>query len=112
VINGAHLIIYSRDADADRTFFKNVLKFDHVDDGGGWLIFKVPPAELGIHPSDENDLHEVFFMCDDLDAEMAKLKKAGVACTPTTTQPWGTLTQMTLPGGGKLGLYQPRHKRP
>jgi catechol 2,3-dioxygenase-like lactoylglutathione lyase family enzyme len=112
VINGAHLIIYSRDAEADRAFFKNVLKFAHVDDGGGWLIFKVPPAELGIHPSDENDLHEVFFMCDDLDAEMARLKKAGVPCTPVTTQPWGTLTQMTLPGGGKLGLYQPRHKRP
>jgi catechol 2,3-dioxygenase-like lactoylglutathione lyase family enzyme len=112
MIDGAHIIIYSRDAEADRAFFKNVLEFDCVDDGGGWLIFKVPPAELGIHPSDENDLHEFYLMCDDLDAEMARLKKAGVPVTPAMTREWGTATQLTLPGGGKLGLYQPRHKRP
>jgi catechol 2,3-dioxygenase-like lactoylglutathione lyase family enzyme len=112
MISGAHIIIYSKDADADRAFFKNVLKFGYVDDTGGWLVFKVPPAELGVHPSDENDLHEFFLMCDDLDAEMAALKKAGVPCTPPSTQPWGVATQITLPGGGKLGLYQPRHARP
>ena len=112
MISGAHVIIYSRDAEADRAFFKNVLKFGHVDGGGGWLIFKLPPAEVAVHPSDENDLHEFFLMSDDIDAEMARLKKAGVPCSPPSTQGWGTATQITLPGGGKLGLYQPRHARP
>ena len=112
MINGAHVILYSKDAEADKAFFKNVLKFGHVDVGHGWLIFKLPPAECAVHPSDENDTHEFYLMCDDLDMEMAKLKKAGVACEPPSTQPWGILTRISLPGGGKLGLYQPRHARP
>src|SRR6185312_15891758 len=87
MINGAHVIIYSKDAEADKAFFKNVLKFGHVDVGHGWLIFKAPPAEFAVHPSDENDLHEFYLMCDDLDMEMAALKKAGVACEPPSTQP-------------------------
>jgi catechol 2,3-dioxygenase-like lactoylglutathione lyase family enzyme len=112
MIDGAHVIIYSKDAEADKAFFRNVLKFGHVDVGHGWLIFKLPPSEVAVHPSDENDLHEFYLMCDDLDAEMAQLKKSGVSCAPPTAQPWGTLTHITLPGGGKLGLYQPRHARP
>jgi catechol 2,3-dioxygenase-like lactoylglutathione lyase family enzyme len=111
-IDGAHVIIYSKDAEADRAFFQNVLKFPHVDAGHGWLIFKLPPSEVAVHPSDENDLHEFYLMCDDLDAEMTRLKKAGVVCEPPSTQPWGRLTRLKLPGGGKLGLYQPRHARP
>ena len=112
MIDGAHIIIYSKDAEADKAFFKNVLKFQNVDVGHGWLIFKLPPAEVAVHPSDENDLHELYLMTDDLDAEMTALKKAGVPCETPSQQPWGLLTHVTLPGGGKLGLYQPRHARP
>jgi len=112
MINGGHVIIYSKDAEADRAFFKNVLKFGHVDVGHGWLIFKLPPSEVAVHPSDENDLHEFYLMTDDLDAEMKRLKQAGIPCDPPTTQPYGIMTQLTLPGGGKLGMYQPRHARP
>src|SRR5882724_4204072 len=106
MIDGAHVIIYSKDAEADKAFFKNVLKFGHVDAGHGWLIFKLPPAEVAVHPS-ENDSHEFYLMTDDLDMEMARLKKAGVACEAPSTQRWGILTRIRLPGGGAIGLYQP-----
>ncbi len=112
MINGAHVIVYSKDAEADKAFLKNVLKFRNVDIGHGWLIFALPPSEMAVHPSDENDMHELYFMCDDLDAEMASLKKSGVAFEPVTMQPWGRLTRIRLPGGGQVGLYQPRHERP
>ena len=112
MINGAHVIIYSKDADADKAFFKNVLKFPNVDVGHGWLIFKLPPAEVAVHPSDENDLHELYLMCDDLDAVMAQLKKSGVVCETPAMQGWGRSTRLKLPGGGQLGIYQPRHERP
>jgi catechol 2,3-dioxygenase-like lactoylglutathione lyase family enzyme len=112
MIDGAHVIIYSKDAEADRHFFRNVLQFPFVDVGKGWLIFKLPPAEVAVHPSDENDLHELHLMTDDLDAEMARLKKSGVACSEPTLQGWGRLTRIKLPGGGEIGLYQPRHARP
>ena len=112
MINGAHVIIYSTDAEKDRLFFKNVLKFNHVDVGGGWLMFALPPSEVAVHPSDENSVHELYLMCDNLDATMKDLAKAGVACDHVTTQSWGRSTELTLPGGGKLGLYEPRHERP
>ena len=112
MIIGAHAILYSRDAEADRTFFKNVLKFPFVDVHSGWLIFKLPPSEAAIHPSDENDMHELYLMTDDLDAEMASLKRNGVACEDPSHQSWGRATRLKLPGGGALGLYQPRHERP
>lgn len=112
MIDGAHIIIYSKDAEADRAFFKNVLKFRNVDVGHGWLIFALPPSEVAVHPSDENNVHEFYLMCDDLDATMAQLKKSGVACDAPATQGWGRSTRVRLPGGGELGLYQPRHGRP
>jgi hypothetical protein len=112
VINGAHVIVYSRDAGADKVFFRDVLKFGHVDVGHGWLIFQLPPAEMAVHPADENDSHELYLMCDDLDAEIARLAAAGVACEATSMQAWGKLTRLSLPGGGRIGLYQPRHARP
>jgi catechol 2,3-dioxygenase-like lactoylglutathione lyase family enzyme len=112
MINGAHVVIYSRNADADRDFFRNVLKFSFVDAHGGWLIFKLPPAEVAVHPSDENDMHELYLMTDDLDAEIATLRKAGIGCEEPVQQSWGRLTHIKLPGGGTLGLYQPRHSRP
>jgi catechol 2,3-dioxygenase-like lactoylglutathione lyase family enzyme len=112
MINGAHVILYSKNAEADRAFFRNVLKFPYVDAHDGWLIFKLPPSEVAMHPSDENDMHEFHLMTDDLDLEMAALKKAGVACEEATQQGWGRITRIRLPGGGTLGLYQPRHVRP
>jgi catechol 2,3-dioxygenase-like lactoylglutathione lyase family enzyme len=112
MINGAHVILYSKDAPADRAFLEDVLGFAHVDAGHGHLIFKLPPAEVALHPSDENDLHILYLMTNDLCAEIAALEKAGVACEAVTQQSWGRLTQIRLPGGGALGLYQPRHERP
>ena len=112
MINGGHVIIYSKDAEADKAFIKNVLKFPYVDVNQGWLIFKLPPAEIAVLPSDENDLHEFYLMTDDLELEIRNLKKAGVSCDDVTQQGWGRLTRIKLPGGGTLGLYQPRHQRP
>ena len=112
MVNGAHVIIYSKDAAADRAFIKNVLKFPFVDVNNGWLIFKLPPAEVAVHPSDENDLHEFYLMTDDLDLEIRSLNKAGVTCDAVSQQGWGRSTRIQLPGGGTLGLYQPRHQRP
>jgi hypothetical protein len=112
MINGGHVIIYSRNADADRVLIRDVLKFKHVDVNGGWLIFKLPPSELAVHPSDENDLHEFYLMTDDLELEIRTLRKAGVECDPVLQQGWGRSTRIQLPGGGSLGLYEPRHARP
>lgn len=112
MINGAHVVIYSKDAEADRALLKNVLKFSFVDAHGGWLIFKLPPAEVAVHPSDDNDMHELYLMTDDLDAELIALRKARVHCEEAVQQSWGRVTRISLPGGGALGLYQPRHARP
>jgi len=111
MINGSHVIIYSRDADADRDFFRDVLEYPHVDAGHGWLIFKLPPAEAAVHPSD-TESHELFLMCDDLARTMAELTARGVEfATPVEEQRWGVVTSIRLPGGGQVGLYEPRHER-
>jgi hypothetical protein len=112
MIIGAHSIIYSKDADGDRAFLRDVLKFTNVDVGGGWLIFGLPPAEVAVHPSDENDVHEFYLMCENVEAFIAEMKNRKIKCGPLHNQPWGALTQLILPGGGKLGVYQPRHPRP
>ncbi len=112
MINGAHVIVYSKDAEADKAFIQKVLNFPFVDVNQGWLIFKLPPAELAVHPSDENDMHELYLMTDDLDLEIRGLHKAGVACDDVSQQRWGRSTRIQLPGGGTLGLYEPRHQRP
>jgi catechol 2,3-dioxygenase-like lactoylglutathione lyase family enzyme len=112
MINGAHTVIYSKDAEADKAFLRDVLGFGHVDVGHGWLIFALPPAEIAVHPSDENDKHEIFLMCDDLEATAAALADKGVAFEPFSNQGWGRMTRLRLPGGGGLGLYEPRHARP
>lgn len=112
MIIGAHSIIYSKNPDADRTFLRNVLKLPNVDVGGGWLIFGLPPAEVAVHPSDENDVHEFYLMCDNVEAFISEMKKHNITCGPVHNQGWGILTQVMLPGGGKLGVYQPRHARP
>lgn len=112
MITGAHSIIYSKDPEADRAFLRDVLKFPSVDVGEGWLIFGLPPAEVAVHPSKKNDIHEFYLMCDDVTAFVAGMKKRKVACTPVQNMGWGSLTQVMLPGGGKLGVYEPRHARP
>src|SRR5690348_231895 len=112
MITGAHIVLYSKDAEADKAFLRDVLEFDYVDAGTGRLIFKLPPAETQLHPSDENDRHELFLICDDVEAETARLTEKGVACEPLVNPGWGRLTRITLPGGGSLGLYQARHARP
>ena len=112
MIVGAHSIIYSRNPDADRAFLRDVLKLPNVDVGGGWLIFGLPPAEVAVHPSEKNDVHEFYLMCDDVNAFIAEMASLGVTCSEVHAQPWGALTEVTLPGGGKLGVYQPRHARP
>ncbi len=110
MITGAHSIIYSTDAEADRTFLRDVLGFPHVDVGGGWLIFGLPPAEVAIHPSDNNDVHELYLMCEDIEALIALMTDHNIDCSPAHEERWGLRTHVTLPGGGKLGIYQPKHE--
>jgi hypothetical protein len=112
MIIGAHSIIYSTNPEADRAFLRDVLKLPNVDVGGGWLIFGLPPAEVAVHPSDKNNVHELYLMCDDVEAFVAEMTKRNIACAPVQNQGWGLLTRLTLPGGGELGVYQPRHARP
>lgn len=112
MITGAHSIVYSTNPDADRAFFRDVLKLTNVDVGGGWLIFGLPPSEVAVHPAEENDHHELYLMCDDVEAFVAAMRAHQIACAPVKDQGWGLLTSLTLPGGGKLGVYQPRHARP
>ena len=112
MIIGAHTIIFSDDADATRAFFRDVLGFPSVDAGGGWPIFKLPPGELASHPDEHGGRHELYLMCDDVNATVAELKAKGVEFTAEISdQGWGLLTSMKLPGGGELGLYEPRHPK-
>ena len=112
MINGAHIIIYTKDPEADRDFFRNTLGFPSVDAGHGWLIFALPPAEAAFHPAGENNRHDLYLMCDDLKSEIASLQFRGVTCTDPTEERWGSITKIRLPGGGEIGLYQPKHPRP
>ena len=108
MISGAHVVVYSKNAEADRAFFRDILGFTSVDAGHSWLIFALPPTEAAFHPS-EDDAHELYFMCDDLQAEMASLAKKGVKCSKVEEARWGSITKMRLPSGGSIGLYQPTH---
>ena len=112
MLNGAHVIIYSANAEADRAFLRDVLKLPNVDVGHGWLIFGLPPAEVAVHPDESGERHEFYLMCDDVDAFAAEMGRHGVISEPVQDQGWGRLTRIVLPGGGKLGVYQPRHARP
>ena len=118
-INGAHLLLYSDNPEADRAFFRDVLGFGSVDAGGGWLIFALPPAEVGIHPSDDERRQPhggrqllgsvLYLMCDNLPALVKSLKGKGVSCSPAEEEDWGIKTTIQLPSGGEIGLYQPTH---
>ena len=109
MISGAHVVVYSKNAEADRKFFRDVLGFKSVDAGHGWLVFALPPTEAAFHPTEDNSAHELYFLCDDLKAEMASLAKKKVKCSRVEEARWGSITKMLLPGGGQVGLYQPKH---
>jgi catechol 2,3-dioxygenase-like lactoylglutathione lyase family enzyme len=108
MISGAHVVVYSKNAEADRAFFRDILGFKSVDAGHGWLIFALPPTEAAFHPAD-NDTHELYFLCDDLKTELASLTNKGVKCSKVEEARWGSITKMRLPSGGNVGLYQPKH---
>jgi hypothetical protein len=112
MLTGAHSIVYSRDAEADRAFFRDVLGLPSVDVGGGWLIFGLPPSEVAVHPADDAVAHELYLICADVRAFVAVMQAKGIGCGEVEDRGWGLLTQVTLPGGGRLGVYQPRHARP
>jgi catechol 2,3-dioxygenase-like lactoylglutathione lyase family enzyme len=119
MISGAHLIVYSSDADADRVFFRDILGFPHVDVGRGWLIFRLPPAEVAVHPADGEHARQpgalamlgahLYLMCDDVQTEIKWLETKQVTCSPVEREPWGIRTTIKLPSGGEIGLYQPTH---
>ena len=110
MINGIHALIYTKDADGVRAFFRDVLKWPSVNAGHGWLIFALPPAELGIHPTDGNGHHELYLMCEDIQATVAELQDKGIELTrPITDAGFGLTTAIRIPGGGELGLYEPKH---
>jgi catechol 2,3-dioxygenase-like lactoylglutathione lyase family enzyme len=113
MITGVHCTLFTADADGLRAFFSDVLGFSSVDAGGGWLIFALPPAELAAHPSDEGSRSELYLMCDDIEATVEELKDKGVEFSRAISdEGFGLLTSLKLPGGGELGLYEPRHPTP
>lgn len=112
MINGAHVIIYSKDAEADRAFLREVLDLPHVDVGQGWLIFGLPPSEVAVHPAERGGDHELYLMCEDVEAFVDAMRTKGVSCSAVQDQGWGRLTAITLPGGGEIGVYEPKHERP
>jgi hypothetical protein len=109
MIFGAHIVMYSKDATADRTFLQDTLGLKSIDAGHGWIIFALPPAEAAVHPSEESMRQELYFLCDDLKTEIAALKKKGVSCSEIEEARWGSITKIPLPGGSEIGLYQPKH---
>ena len=111
MISGAHVMIFTRDEAADRAFLRDVLEIPCIDSGGGWLIFRLPPAELGVHSGD-NGFHQIYFICDDVDAFVDRMHEQGVETEPVQPQSWGRSTGVKLPGGGTLGVYEAHHKRP
>jgi catechol 2,3-dioxygenase-like lactoylglutathione lyase family enzyme len=110
MITAAHIILYSTDAEADRAFIRDVLGLAGVDAGGGWLIFKLPPAEIAVHPTDGLGKHELYLMCDDIEKTLMELTAQGVTVSePVSDQGWGQLASIKLPSGADLPIYQPRH---
>jgi catechol 2,3-dioxygenase-like lactoylglutathione lyase family enzyme len=112
MIFGAHMVLYSNDAAADRAFFRDILGLRSVDAGGGWLIFALPPSEVAVHPAEGNERQELFLMCSDLTAEISALKSKGIDCSDVQEARWGSIARIRLPGGGELGIYQPKHPSP
>jgi len=110
MLTGVHAVIFTADAEQDRAFFRDVLELPAVDAGGGWLIFALPPAELGFHPAEVGGEQRLYLMCDDVHATVADLHARGVEIVrPISNESFGLVTAIVLPGGGELGLYQPAH---
>ena len=109
MIFGTHIVIYSTDAEADRAFLRDMLGLSSIDAGHGWLIFALPPAELAVHPSQVGDVHELYLLSDDLKMQVASLAEKGIDCPEVHEERWGSITRIPLPGGGQIGLYQPKH---
>lgn len=112
MIHGAHVVLYSADAEADREFFRDVLQYPCVDAGQNWLIFALPPAELAVHPAASDGGHELFLMCDDIEAFIEQMSQRGIECAELSIERWGSLTRLTLPSGATLGVYEPSHASP
>ncbi len=112
MINGAHVIVYSKNAEADVAFLRDVLHLSSIDAGGGWLIFALPPSEVAVHPTEGREAHELYLTCDDVKALVRELTEKAIRCSPIEELRWGSLTRVTLPGGGNLGIYQPKHASP
>jgi hypothetical protein len=112
MINGVHAILFSKDPDRDRDFLRDVLQLPHVDVGGGWLIFGLPPTEIAVHPAEKSGAQELYLMCADVEAFIGAMAEHEIECSDVQDQGWGLVTALTLPGGGKLNAYQPRHARP
>lgn len=111
VISGAHIVLFTDAVEQTRDFLRDALRLPSVDAGGGWLIFALPPAEVAVHPADRAS-HELYLMCDDIDATTARLRDAGATFAPVRDERWGRITVMTIPGGAQLPLYQPSHPSP
>lgn len=114
MITGMHAIVFSPQAEKVRSFFADVLGMSAVDAGGGWLIFALPPAELAVHPTDDDTArHELYLMCDDIEATLAELRGKGAeVARETSDQGWGLLAGIRLPDGSEFPIYQPRHPSP
>lgn len=112
MINGAHVVIYTKNPEADRAFFRDILHLPSVDAGHGWLIFAMPPLEAAFHDANKNDQHELYFMCDDIDATLRDLKAKNVEVSKINEERWGNAATFKLPGGGRIGIYQPKHASP
>jgi catechol 2,3-dioxygenase-like lactoylglutathione lyase family enzyme len=112
MINGSHVVIHTKDPEADRSFFRDVLKFSSVDAGHGWLIFAMPPLEAAFHESENNDKHELYLMCDDIAATLKELESKKVKVSDVSEQRWGKVATFALPGGGRMGVYEPKHPSP
>jgi len=112
MINGAHVMIFTKDEEADRAFLRDVLEIPSIDAGGGWLIYKLPPTEMGVHGGEQNDVHQLYFMTDNLDSAIEMLAGKGVQCSEPFRASWGRATSVPLPGGGKIGLYEATHAHP
>lgn len=112
MISGVHTIIYSKNAEADKAFFRDILKLKNVDIGHGWLIFRLPPSELALHPSTDSQQHEIYLMCNDINVFVRQMNEHNVSCGEIQDRSWGLLVELILPGGGKIGVYQPKHESP
>ena len=112
MITGTHVVIYTTDAEADRAFFRDVLRLESVDAGDGWLVFALPPSKAAFHPAESGGTHELHLTSDNIYQEVASLAEVGVECAPVEEVDWGRVTSIPLPSGGAVGLYEPRHSNP